>query len=91
MNDDRSNVFRFGAAQFYRSTGPEMLDPVTALDAAYEHVRSLEYKPDHIIVLIGCKTPDGASETTFFQAGKFCYFAQQGLCVEGANRIRESG
>lgn len=91
MNDDRSNVFRFGAAQFNRSTSPWMLDPVTALDAAYEHVRSLEHKPDHIIVLVGRKMPDGASGTAFFQAGKFCYLEQLGLCVEGANRIRESG
>lgn len=91
MSDDRSNVFSFGAAQFNRGTSPGMLDPVTALDAAYEHIRSLEHKPDHIIVMVGHTTPDGGNQTAFFQAGKFCYLAQQGLCIEGANWIRESG
>lgn len=89
MSDD--NVHSIGAARFNRCTNPADLDPITALDAAYEWIKSLDHKPDHVIVLVGRNMLDGSSDTQFFQAGKFCYLAQQGLCIEGANRIRESG
>lgn len=88
--DDQDNVRSIGAARFNRNTDPAAHDPITALDAAYDWIKSLDQKPEHIIVLIGREMSDGASGTQFFQAGNYPYHAQQGLCSEGALMIRES-
>lgn len=89
MSDD--NVHSIGAARFNRCTDPADLDPITALDAAYEWIKSLDHKPDHVIVLVGRDMPDGSSGMQFFQAGNYRYHAQMRLCAEGALKIRESG
>lgn len=90
MSDDQDNVRSLGAARFNRNTDPAAHDATTALDVAYEWIKSLDHKPDHIIVLVGRDMPDGSSGTRFFQAGNYRYHAQQGLCSEGALMIREN-
>lgn len=89
MSDD--NIRDIGLARFHKVDDPGAHDAVTALDAAREWIDTLDHKPDHIIVIVGRTFPDGANGTRFFQAGNFRYHAQQGLCLEGANMIRESG
>lgn len=88
MSDDPINL---NVARFNRkSDNPADYDSVTALDAAYEWIKGLDHKPDHIIVLVGRDMPDGSGNTHFFQAGRYKHHAQQGLCSEGALMIRES-
>lgn len=81
---------KLNVARFNRVTDPAAHDATTALDAAYEWIRTLDHKPDHIIVLVGRDMPDGSSGTRFFQAGSYRHHAQQGLCSEGAMMIREN-
>lgn len=87
MADEPTNL---NVARFNRKTDPADHDPATALDAAYEWIKTLDHKPDHIIVLVGRDMPDGSSGTRFFQAGSYRHHAQQGLCSEGALMIRGS-
>lgn len=90
MDDKISSL---AAARFNKNTDPAAHDAATALDVAYECIKELgeDEKPDHIIVIIGRHMPNGFSGTRFFQAGKFCYHAQYGLCAEGMQMIRDSG
>lgn len=65
MTDEPTNI---NVARFNRKTDPADHDPATALDAAYEWIKTLDHKPSHIIVLVGRDMPDGSSGTRFFQA-----------------------
>lgn len=90
MSDDPDNVYNLSVARFHRNSDPAAHAATSALDAAWDWIKSLDHAPDHIIVLVGRDMPDGGNETKYFQAGNYKYHAQQGLCMEGMNMIRES-
>lgn len=90
MSDEDNDVPKLSVARFHKNTDPAAHAPSAALDAAYEAIRTGETIPDHIIVLFGRNTENGASAHRFFQAGSYNYHAQAGLCMEGMMQIRES-
>lgn len=92
--DDDGNVIDFGKMKFAHRTKPDQHQPITALREAVDWLIGAEENGthvDHVIVLFGRTTPEGASGTKFFQAGKYPHHAQMGLCSEGALLIRETG
>lgn len=89
MSDD-DDVSKLSVARFKKNTDPAAHDPVAALEAALEWVKSTPDKPHHIIVVTGRNTESGGSALCFFQSGSYTYHAQVGLLMEGIMQIRES-
>lgn len=88
--DGQDNVRNLNVARFNKIADPAAHDPTSALDAALEWIKSLDEKPQHIVVFVGQDFPDGSSGTRYFQAGSYRHHAQQGLCLEGIHMLRES-
>jgi len=91
MSGDDDKISSLAVARFNRDRRTEAHDPVTALDAAKEWIAECEEKPDHVIVLVGRTTKDGASATRYFQAGQYKFHAQYGLVMVGGNMILQDG
>jgi len=93
MSDD-SNIMDFAAARFEKTTDARDTSPNDALAAARKWVEQCDAAGEpveHIIILTGHTAVDGGSSTRYFQAGKYEYHSQIGLCTEGGLMIRDNG
>ena len=85
-----TEVVDFAARRWKERTGPQqhairdmLVEALRALDAG-------EFKPDHAI-LVHASEDDDASNTGWFQAGKFGGFAQIGLMHDVARIMGNEG
>lgn len=76
-------------ARFSRNKSPDTTKLADCLEAAKKEIEDGSW--DHVIVLFGRTTDEGASGTKFYQAGVYPHHGQMGLCQEGMLMIRESG
>lgn len=82
-----SEVVDLQARRWESEGDPNSHVPASALRECLRQIEAGELIAEHLIIFFGHIDEEGQSQTGYFQAGKFCEFAQSGLAARGLRLI----